>query len=373
MKKLLYIANLRLPTEKAYGINISETCGAFADSGLEVTLVFPYRKNKIIADIFDYYGIKRSFKVKIISIIDIYLPGKFDRISVIIKSFISGLALAVYALWIDADIIYSRDEFPLFVLSFFKDDVYYEAHKFSNARRFFYRRFLRRKIKIITISESLKTSFLSMGFSAENVLVAHDGVNLKDFDIQMSKEEARDKTGLPQGAKIAMYTGHLFDWKGADILAMAAETLPDIKFIFVGGTEYDAESFKKKFRDIPNVIVVGHKPHKEIPVFLKAADILVLPNSAKDKIYLGTSPIKLFEYMASNRPIVASGLSSISEILNRENAVLVSPDDSSALADGIKNLIGNESFKMSISKKAFDDVQNYTWQKRAEKIINFIK
>ena len=76
--------------------------------------------------------------------------------------------------------------------------------------------------------------------------------------------------------------------------------------------------------------------------------------------------------MASKRPIVASDLPSIREILNEENAVLVEPNNPEALAEGIKKILQNPELADKISKQAFRDVQNYTWQKRAQKILGFI-
>ena len=72
-----------------------------------------------------------------------------------------------------------------------------------------------------------------------------------------------------------------------------------------------------------------HLPKKRfVSKYTEIADVLVLPNSAKDKMNLYTSPIKMFEYMASKRPIVASSLPSIKEILSdQDNAILFNPND----------------------------------------------
>jgi len=376
VKKLLYLSNLRLPTEKAYGIQIAEMCSAFAGIGLEVLLAYPYRKNPH-RDFFNYYGIKKNFKIKVIPAVDFYLSGSLDKISVVVKSFISALFLAFYGLFSGADFIYSRDEWPIYFLSFFKNNLIFEAHRFSPKRKSFYNRFKKKGVRVVVISEAIKKDFVKFGFPV-SILVAHDGVDMDLFDVDIPKEEARSKTNLPKDQKIIMYAGHLFDWKGADVLLEVArnfefrisdfEKKGGILFVFVGGTEYDLKQFKKKAEGLSNTLILGQKPHKEMPLFLKAADILVLPNSASNKISSYTSPLKLFEYMASGRPIVASNLESIGEILNQNNAILVKPDDNLDLSNGIIKALEHQDICNQISAKGLEDVKNYTWQKRAERI-----
>ena len=69
-KKLIYIANLRLPTEKAYGIQIAKMCEAFASQDTDIILVYPFRKNQIEYDIFSYYSLNRNFESSKISATD---------------------------------------------------------------------------------------------------------------------------------------------------------------------------------------------------------------------------------------------------------------------------------------------------------------
>lgn len=381
MKKLLYLSNLRLPTEKAYGIQIAKMCEAFAIQ-VEVKLIYPRRRNPIKADVFDYYSVEKNFKIKKLPAIDFYITGFLDRITVGIKSFISGATLAFYALFSDADVIYSRDELVIYMLSFFKKGLVFEAHRFSQKRKFFYKRFKNTSVKTVVISKAIEQELIKLGFGEKNILVAHDGVDLKEFNIEMSQEEARKKTDLPLGKKIVMYTGHLFEWKGADVLLEAARLVSnfefitskfgEILFIFVGGMEYDIRKFKEKVERLNNVLILGHKSHKEIPIYLKAADILVLPNSAKDTISGYTSPLKLFEYMASRRPVVASDLSSIREVINENIAVLVEPDSPKSLAEGIIKIINNKMLGEKLTQESFDDVQNHTWADRALKILDFV-
>ena len=120
MTSLLYLANVRMPTDKAYGIQITKMCEAFANQGIAVTLLFPFRKNPITQNIFQYYDVKENFKVGKISAFDFYFLGVFDRIAVFIKELISAIRLVLVARASTSDIIYSRDELPTYLLSFFR-------------------------------------------------------------------------------------------------------------------------------------------------------------------------------------------------------------------------------------------------------------
>ena len=84
-----------------------------------------------------------------------------------------------------------------------------------------------------------------------------------------------------------------------------------------------------------------------------------------------TSPLKLFEYMASGRPIVASDLLSLREILTEQEAIFFKPDDPLDLALKIKEILVNQSLAEQISQNAREKVQNYTWQNRAHRALIF--
>ena len=140
----------------------------------------------------------------------------------------------------------------------------------------------------------------------------------------------------------------------------------------MGGTEYDISRFKKKSEEIGliNAVFLGYKSHNEIPQYLKAADCAILTGKKSESISgKYTSPLKMFEYMASGCPIVAQDLPSFREVLNEENSLIVSAEDSKALAEGINEVFNNAELAARISRKALEDVQKYTWPKRVRKII----
>lgn len=242
--KIIYIANARMPTEKAHGIHIMKMCEAFA-LGNEVKLILPKRLNKIKDDPFSYYGVVRNFKIKNLPCLDL-IP--FDKYLGHLALWIESATFAFFVFWHilfkKADVIYTRDKF-LLLLVLFKNNLVFEAHTFPQ-NFFFYKIFFQKITKIIVITFQLKILFIGKGIAPGKILVAPDGVDLEKFNIGDSKEACRTKLGLPQDKKIILYTGHLYDWKGAQTLTEASQYLSseDVGVYFVGGTAEDVRKFE---------------------------------------------------------------------------------------------------------------------------------
>jgi len=201
-----------------------------------------------------------------------------------------------------------------------------------------------------------------------------DAFDPDDFIMSLDRNGCRNKLGLPLNKKIVLYSGHLYEWKGAHILAEASSAFPEISFIFIGGMAGDVERFKKAFGDRQNISILGMKPHHEVPYYLRAADILVIPNSGKSDISkLYTSPLKLFEYMASGTPIIVSDLPSMREILNESNALFFQPDDVANLSKAIGKMAVYDRLGRSLAERAMTDVASFTWINRARSISDSIQ
>ena len=103
--------------------------------------------------------------------------------------------------------------------------------------------------------------------------------------------------------------------------------------------------------------------------FLAEADVLVLPYVDAELAVNYTSPLKLFEYMAAGKPIVAANLPSLREVLrDGENAVLVEPGSATALAVGLRRVLEDRALAERIARRAFNEVAEYSWDHRAERI-----
>ena len=371
--RLIYVSNLHVPARKSYGLQIVKNCEAFAGEGLHVELISPkgiFRK--VVVDVFDHYNAKRIFTVKYLSFVQ---NGKtLRKIFRGFSSFVSEaffLPRALYAIFpYYSDIIYTRDKYFALVASFLGWNIFYEAHD-APSKKFL--KLLKRAKGIVVITEGLRSAFLDAGIKKESIFVAADGVDLKNFTIPEGKYECRGKLGLPADKTILVYTGQLYPWKGGDTLAEASRYLGNNVFIYlVGGSPKYVEEYRKKYEN-HNVKIMGYRPHSEMPYWMGSADVLILPNSGRyDTSSRWTSPTKLFEYMASKRPIVASAVPSTREILDENTAVFFKPDNSKSLADAVRTVLGNKDLANKVSANAFTKVADYTWQKRAEKILNFI-
>ena len=387
--KLIYIANARIPTEKAHGIQIMQMCEAFTNAGNEVELVLPQRLNYIKGDPFEYYGVERNFKIKKLPCLDLIpLDRYLGKLSLWIQTISFGFFVLPYLLFKKADIIYTRDKF-LLPLCLLKKNIVYEAHDFPK-NYFLYLPFLNRLRGMVVITHKLKEFFKNKDkenrvllIPENKILVAPDAVDLEKFDIKENQEECRKKIALPLDKKIIGYVGRLETMGKEKGLRTLLESFKELKkeidnvvLCYVGGPLSRVKEYHNFGEEIgikkEEMIIIDQVSHSKIPYYLKSFDVLVMPFPWTVHYAYYMSPLKLFEYMASKIPIVASDLPSIREILNEGNAILVQPDNPQALAEGIRKILENKNLAEKISEQAYKDVQNYTWDKRAKRIIRFI-
>lgn len=368
--KLIYLANIILPEEWAHGIQIMKMCEAFAGHGLEVELVASAGQRKIKADPFDYYGVEKKFKLIKIPFLD-FAPGNASAGYYWLRLASFLLPAKLYLAFKRYDVLYTREQ----VAGLFFKNFLLEIHSLPDLIKPWHRKIWKKAKKLVVLTSFIKERMISEGIDGSKILIAPDAVDMKEFDIDATKEQARRQLNLPLDKKIIMYSGsfYLHGWKGIDVLLGSLKYLDENHFlVLVGGEPGELAAIKEKYGS-KNIILAGRRAHKEIPLYLKAADVLVLPNKkGNDNSEKYTSPLKLFEYMASGVPIVASDLPSIREILNGGNAVLVEPDSSEKLAEGVKKVLSDEQLAGNISQRSHQGAGMYTWEKRAEKITDFI-
>jgi len=174
-------------------------------------------------------------------------------------------------------------------------------------------------------------------------------------------------------AAVVGYAGHLYPWKGIDVLIAALGQLTGVRGLIVGGLEGEDDVIRVKAlaeRTAPGrVTFAGMVDPPQVAALLQQADVLVVPNLPSRISAAYTSPLKLFEYMASGRPVVASDLPALREVLRPDdNAVLVEAGSADALAAGIRRVVEDPAFGARLAAQARLDVAAYTWDKRAERL-----
>ena len=376
MQKLIYITNTRIPSEKANSYQSMQMCNSFAKIYDKVEMwvpdatntkeMEPYKNNP-----YDFYGIDKTFDIKMLFSIDYQWIHNWN---LFVWSNVAALTFALSVLFRlskeNSNVsIFTRDWYVLKILllgkklGLIKNKIFYEAHKYSERLVDNYKQC----DGLIVINNYLKELHYKKGI--KHILESHDGVNLDEY------ESIKDYKYLKKDKFTLVYTGNLFAWKGVHTLVDSLAYInTKVELIIVGGSNEVLNDFKEYVREkgFDNVIMTGHIPKKDTIMYVQKADILFLPNSAKDKMSFYTSPIKLFEYMAAKRPIIASNLPSICEILeDKKNAILFESDNPKDLADKINLALENDC--TDIVNQAYKDVQKYTWDKRAENIKKFME
>ena len=367
--KLLFIANSRIPTERAMGTAIMKQCEAFAKAGITVELLVPIRSNSLREDPYVYHNIVTRFPIHHLQSFDIPFLEKL-RLRFYVQKISFFISLCLYVWRSDADFLYTREPeiIGLVPTSIRKVVELHHLYGFT----FLPKTFLHRCACIITITKALKEDVIAkFGVRESLVSVMANGVDLEALVVTSTKAEVRKALDIPSEKPVVMYIGSFEDWKGYKTLLEASQHLKEkYHFAFIGGKDDQVVELRKAY---PYVQFLGTLPSRELPNYQQAADVLVIPNSAKELISARhTSPLKVFTHMASGVPIVASRITSISEVLNDTNAILVSPDDIESLCEGIMFALEHADVAHARALRAKQDSTQYDWNTRARTIISYL-
>lgn len=379
MKKLVYIANNRIPAERAYSIQITQMCVEFAKicdkRGWYFELVVPQRYLQAGADIFTYHGFKKTFNVVYLACFDaIHLMPWLGKIAYWLQSitFIFSLLAWFFKQKEDVVAIYTRE---FYIAAIFSGSIF-EMHSLPEKPSLFFRILLRRCKNIVVITNALKQDLVAFGINSNTILVAPDGIDLERFDNSISKEVARRELNIPIDKFVVVYTGSFFQhaWKGVDILLGAVKKLKekDILFILVGGHPEEDE-LTSEFHSYSNLRIIGHTSFQGVKKYLATADAVVIPNKSGYHVSeRHTSPLKLFEYMAARRVIIAARLPSIMEVVDESCAIFFEPNNVDDLAQKIyETFLDNKGCDQKIDE-AYERVKSYTWARRANSITEIL-
>lgn len=365
--KTVYVARSIIPSQSANSIHVMKICEAFAELCEDFELIVPESDDlEIEEDLFDYYGVKSRFpinrikqKKKIGGWYRYYFA--FSAFSLIRKK--------------KCDKIITRDPIVAFLAVLFHKNAVLDlhgelAHLCGRAYRIIKLDFFRKSkyLNIVMITESLVKYYAKKyGLDPGSVTVLPDGYTPENF-IPYSELPL-----LPERRMRIAYAGSFGVGRGYEIIQELAKQDADNQYTIYGGMKEDA--LKVTGQNPPeNISFKGFIANRDIPEALCNQDILLLPYQSTliakgEDTGKVMSPLKLFEYMASGRVIISSDLQVLKEILNESNCYFAVPDDESSWRKIIKHIADNREEAASKAEKAKQDVKQYTWKSRAEKML----
>ena len=358
MKNISYISELNLPSTSAYSIHVMKMCNAFSKAKFKVKL-FVYKKKS--SNPFKFYNCTNKFKI--ISV-NIKPDNFFLRILYGIKIF--------FLLFKKNDIIISRSIISAILLVILGKEVILELHhELKNFSKFFfyfiYVSFFKKKIKIIYISNALSKKY---NLKLKHSIVLDDAVDLNDFNF--------NKKNIKKINNACVYCGSFAKGKGIEKIIEIAKITKKINYHLYGDLINSSVTLKE-LNEIKNISYKGFIEYRDIPRVLAKYQVLMLPYSTKvyvrsNNIEVGKfmSPMKMFDYLASGKIIVATNLPVYRHILNKENSVLISKNAKPMTwAKKIGTIFKYEKKFKSLRIKAYNTAKEYTWDLRVKKIIDF--
>lgn len=223
--------------------------------------------------------------------------------------------------------------------------------------------------KVLPVTQVLAEMVIAKGVARENITVIHNGIDLEKFDGSLGVEAAKRKLGL-EGKVVLGFTGFMREWHGLERIVDLLPNGGEQRHFLIVGDGPARDAILKRARELnveDRVTITGIVQRDAVADYVSAFDIALQPD-----VVDYASPLKMFEYMALARAIVAPDKENIREILvNERNALLFKPDDMATFYGAIERLCTDSVLRQSISaaaKEAIDE-NGFTWANNANRVI----
>lgn len=371
--EIVYASRARLPSISGNSIQVMKMCQAMARLGHSVTLLGFQGNGCPAVSLWDHYGVTTRFQIETLPSLRPW--GNLRLVAGSCRRARRRSGALLYGRDLNSAVVGVSIGIPS-ILEL--HDVPQGARMRALLRHVVRSRALRRLVLISRGLESRLEAELSLRFSAGQVLVAPDGVDLHQFSSLPNKIEARRALGvLDPSRPVVGYSGSLHQGRGLGLVVQLAQRMPNVDFLLAGGDDDDVRTWKAhtSVAQIQNVDFRGFIPNGQLPAFLAACDALVMPYGTTVAVGGGgdtstvMSPLKMFEYMASGRPILASDLPVLREVLSDRNALLLPPLDVGAWHRALTLVLEQPELARILGENALIDVRPYAWERRVERCL----
>ena len=235
--------------------------------------------------------------------------------------------------------------------------------------------------RIIAVTPGIKASLESTyRIPGEKITVVPNGANTSLFK-PLEQDECRKDLGLDTEAPYVCFVGNLAPWQGVEYLVKAAPLIltrhPDCRFLIVGDGVMKNEllNLSRELGVEDRFIFTGVVPYDRVPVYINASNICAAPFILARNAKIGLSPLKLYEYMACGKPVVASAISGVADALEASKGGLsVPPENPEALAEAVSKLLENKDLRTNMGSKGLSYVtENYSWYSVAKQVDRVCK
>lgn len=357
-KSLLYIAECFVPSSSAYSIHVLKMCDNASHNKYNVDLIVP-QSIKNFLKIRKDYNLKNNFKI-------ISCFYNLPKLNFLYRIFFSIWA-ACHAKKKKYNLVITRSFYSSFFLTLFKCNHFLEIHgKLRGLTNFIFLKlnFINSKyiIRNIFITNKIAIFF---NLEKKKYIVLPDGFDQRDFNYKFTKTKK---------IETITYTGSFYKGKGVELVIKLSRKFPKKKFFLYGN-----KSSSLYGRLPSNVKIFDYITYKNIPRVLRSSDLLLLPYSKKvyyndrmkDDIGRFHSPLKMFEYLATGRLIMASNNEALREVLkDNVNCLIVKNNRINSWKKKIIFAENNIKKINSIAKFALFSSKKYSWSKRFNKIAN---
>jgi glycosyltransferase involved in cell wall biosynthesis len=375
--RVAYLSDSIIPSRAANAVQVMTMCETLARAGHALTL-FARRGEAPEGDVFRYYGVEPSFELVTCRAQG---AGRLGRVL-----YAAALRREVRARP-RPDVAYGRSALGLAAVASLGAPLVYEAHGPVRGwaghglhRWLFARPNFRR---LVTTTMALKQWFeRRFPALAGRVLVAPcGGVGAQRCALPREGGAAAGGWRRRPGALQVGYVGQLYPGKGMEVLVPLARRLRDVDVHVVGGAPGDLARWRRRLNGTPNLILHGHVAPAQTPGFCEAMDVLIAPAQPlvgragrQTRVPMMSSPLKLFEYIAAGKPIVASDVPVIREMLtDRVSALLVPPGDLDAWVEAVWELGADAGLRERLAARAREEVgRRFTWERRAAHVLEGI-